>query len=400
MAGDFHRNSIFRGLLLVHAVTGTGRPVVPRLTPVRKENSMSSLPKLPLPTPSMGVAAYDEERRLRLAGDSRCRENFELYKRSQRDPDIRYLPIKLDIENVSRCNFRCTMCQVSEWPKGKRAEDMSLADFKALIDEQYGLVEIKLQGMGEPTLGAPAVFDMIRYARERHIWVRTVTNASLLHLKDNYRHMVDCDPNEIQISIDGATKEVFESIRKGSVFEMVVENTARLNAYCREQNVTRTKMWTVVQHNNAHQLPDLVELAARLGFTSMVFSLDIGDWGNNVDWHDRNKQISVDDVSMASAEKLIARGHELGVTVAFWNIAAKYGAKAKSELCPWPFERAYVASDLRVVPCCMIANPDTYELGMAKPFKDVWFGQTMQDFRHAHIEGRPPKVCEGCYDLE
>jgi len=65
--------------------------------------------------------------------------------------DVDYLPVRIDVENVSRCNFHCTMCQVSDWPHQQRAADMSVDDFKTLLDEQYGVVEIKLQGMGEPT---------------------------------------------------------------------------------------------------------------------------------------------------------------------------------------------------------------------------------------------------------
>ena len=42
-------------------------------------------------------------------------------------------------------------------------------------------------------------FEMIQYARARQIWVRTTTNASLLHAKDNYRKLVDSGVNEIQI---------------------------------------------------------------------------------------------------------------------------------------------------------------------------------------------------------
>jgi MoaA/NifB/PqqE/SkfB family radical SAM enzyme len=57
---------------------------------------------------------------------------------------------------------------------------------------------------------------MIRYAREKHIWVRTTPNASLLHLKDNYRKMIDADVNELQISVDGASKQVYEGIRRGA----------------------------------------------------------------------------------------------------------------------------------------------------------------------------------------
>ena len=113
------------------------------------------------------------ERELALAADPRCRENYEKYIASgRRNAKVDYLPIKLDIENVSRCNFRCTMCVVSDWPKGQRAADLTLDAFKALIDEQYGLVELKLQGLGEPTMQGDDFFAMIRYARQRNIWVR------------------------------------------------------------------------------------------------------------------------------------------------------------------------------------------------------------------------------------
>src|SRR2546422_874407 len=174
------------------------------------------LRELPAPEPAAGLDAYQRERELALATSPRRRENYEKYIRSsRRSAAVDYLPIKLDIENVSRCNFRCTMCVVSDWPKGKREEDMSLENFQRLIDEQYGLFEIKLQGIGEPTMQGDVFFEMIKYARARHIWVRTTTNASLLHVKENYKKLVDTDVNEIQISIDGADAAKFESIQIG-----------------------------------------------------------------------------------------------------------------------------------------------------------------------------------------
>jgi hypothetical protein len=51
---------------------------------------------------------------------------------------------------------------------------------------------------------------------------------------------------------------------------------------------------------------------------------------------------------------LVERG-ERGVRVSFWNVADKFDAE---HVCPWPFERAVVTSDLRTVPCCMIGDPD------------------------------------------
>ncbi|MCH7553315.1 MAG: radical SAM protein, partial [Chloroflexi bacterium] len=243
-------------------------------TPEVHSGNRNWLLTLPRPEPSAGIEAYERERALALSTSPRRLANYRLFQRAQRrSAQVDHLPIKLDIENVSRCNFRCTMCQVSEWPEQRRAGDMAFEEFQHLIDEQYGLIEIKLQGMGEPTLGGDDYFRMISYARAQHIGVLTVTNASRLHLRDTYKKLIDAGPNEVQISIDGATKETFEGIRRGSKFEVVIANCRLINDYCREIGVKVTKMWTVVQRDNLHELSGLVDLAHELGFESMVFSL-------------------------------------------------------------------------------------------------------------------------------
>ncbi len=368
----------------------------------KEQESSVSLPPLPLPEPMPDADAYHRERETRLEEYPECRTNYQQYLASTgREADVDYLPIKLDIENVSRCNFRCRMCQVSEWTKGQRADDMTLADFKSLIDEQTGLVEIKVTGMGEPLMAGDPLFDMIRYARERHIWVRSVTNASLLHLRDNYRKFIDSGVNELQVSIDGADKDVFESIRGGSNFEKVVENCRLLNGYGKEIGRQRTKMWTMVQQRNHHQLFELVELAEYMGFTSQVFSLDFTNWGQD-HWRDRNESTNlVSKIDLETGWRLVEDGKRRGIKVAFWNVAAKYDTAKPEQLCPWPFERAYVSSDRRVVPCCMIANPDVLEIGaMENGFTDVWHGQAFGDFRRAHQEGKIPAACRNCYKAD
>jgi MoaA/NifB/PqqE/SkfB family radical SAM enzyme len=371
-------------------------------TQTLQEDILAELRGLPSPHPAAGMEAYERERMRALASDPRRRANYDAYVRSnRRGPTVDYLPIKLDIENVSRCNFRCTMCIVADWPRGQRAADMSVADFKRLIDEQYGLLEIKLQGVGEPTMQRDDFFEMIRYARSKHIWVRTTTNASLLHLRDNYKKLIDSDVNEVQISIDGATKEVFEGIRVGSHFESVLRNCKLINAYSREQGVRRTKMWTVVQQGNRHQLAALVELAAELGFTSQVFSLELIGWGVDK-WNEKNAQASAQhELRPETLKGLIERARALGVTLSFWNATDKYRTDKVEHLCPWPFERAFVSSDLRVVPCCMIGNPEVYQIGSkledGQGFTATWMSADFSEFRQAHLDGRIPQVCRGCY---
>ncbi len=353
-----------------------------------------------LPAPRPDPTQYRRNRFIALALSPRRLLNYIKYKYSERKVDLNYLPVSLDIEPVSRCNFHCTMCQVSDWPKFTRGKDLSVEDFKAIIDEQYGLLEIKLQGLGEPTLGRDKFFEMIAYARKRNIWVRTTTNASLLHLHDNYKKLIDAGINEVQISFDGATKETFESIRRGSKFEKIVENCKLINQYCNERNLLRTRMWVLVQKHNAHEFSDFVRLAAEMGFRRMTYSLDLHGWGMER-WEEINEEARMrDQISYDLAKKAIEEGKQLGVEVTFWKATSKYSTASPKTLCQWPFERGYVSSDLRMVPCCTIANPDIFDLGSAKSVSAIWNSESYKEFRRAHLNGEIPKACQECYEVK
>lgn len=357
---------------------------------------------LPAPEPSAGLAAYEAERAACLALSPEKAANYARFleanyawsSEAKRGAEVDYWPVKLDIENVSRCNFACTMCAVSTWPKRRRARDMSLASFCSLIDEQIGLVEIKLNGLGEALMQGEDYFEMIRYARSRRIWVRMTTNASLLHLKRNHLKLLDADVNEIDISIDGANERVFEAIRVGGNFRVVTRNCEMLNAEARARGITRTKMWTLVQKANWRDLYDHVKLAADLGFRHLVFSVAMHGWGDEA--------LGARNAANAAAPGydylygLIEWGNQLGVIVRFWTVAAKF---TRENPCPWPFERAVVTSDLRTVPCCMIGNPDAFEIGRGTGarFGELWWGEEYRAFRQQHLDGEIPQVCRGCY---
>ena len=90
-----------------------------------------------LPKPYPDPEQWDSNLKAALESDSRRKANYDLSLRAEKSVDVDYLPIRLDVENVSRCNYRCTMCQVSDWgPSFQRAPDMTLEEFKGLVDEQ------------------------------------------------------------------------------------------------------------------------------------------------------------------------------------------------------------------------------------------------------------------------
>ncbi len=351
--------------------------------------------QMPMPVPDRSL--YDSVLAAGFARYPERKENFERYIAASNGEIVDYLPIKLDVENVSRCNFHCTMCQVSGWTKKGRAEDMSFDSVARLIESQTGLIEVKIHGMGEPLLAATEFFRMIRFARGRDIWVRTSTNGSLLHLKDNYKNLVDSDICEIQISIDGATKSTYEKIRRGGKFERVITNCEKFNSYAHGTGRNRSRMWVVVQRENFHELDLFPELAARLGFNRLTLSLDINDWGQER-WRNSNELLDMQkSFNPSQAKELVENGRQRGVAVTFWLTNRKFMIHDKAKLCPWPFERSYISSDMRVVPCSMIGNPQVSDLGDANDFTRVWNGELMRKFRVAHLSGDIPDYCKSCY---
>jgi len=357
-------------------------------------------PELPLASPALGKDFYQETREKRLSYSPQARVNFDQYVRSsRRDTKPGYRPIKIDIEPASRCNFRCQMCVVSTWDKGKRAEDLSLDHFKHLIDNEPQVLEIKLQGLGEPLMVGDPLFEMIKYARNQHIWVRTVTNGSLLHKSNNIEKLIETRISEIQVSIDGALEITMETIRKGSHAKKVFANVEALNAKAQESNHKCTKMWTVVQKDNIDEMEMLVHLASKLGFTNQCFSLDMHGWGIG-DWVTLNNSRNAEDSSLSQDRLLglVTLGEKLNVRVEFWSNSSKYSTTDSDSLCPWPFERYMVSSDMRVTPCCMISNPDILEIGKNLPYESVWESKSYEQFRLAHLEGTIPKACKMCYE--
>lgn len=356
--------------------------------------------KQELPSPQRDPQLYEAvlEKGFKIFPERR--ENFLKYKSAKLGEVLDYNPVHLDIENVSRCNYRCSMCQVSLWPNGMRAKDLPLASFKALLDSQPCLVEVKIQGLGEPFLQGEDFFKMIKYARsQKSLWVRSSTNASILHLKDNYKRVLDSDICELQVSLDGASEESYQKIRRGGKLEQVKKNCVLLNEYGAQIGHKRTRMWVVLQRDNFHELYDFPHLASELGFERLTFSRDLNNWAQDY-WTDTNKSLAVTErLETKDIEKLIQIGKDLGVEVTFWTGAGKYRCGNFKTLCPTIFQRMYVSSDLKLIPCANYADLSVLNFGEADHLNEVWNGLNMREFRKAHARGDIPEFCQACYVL-
>lgn len=348
-----------------------------------------------LPAPCPDKTAYEQMLNFGFLKYPERKENYLICKSVKKAAIVNYLPIKMDYEVTSRCNFRCIMCMVQNFKGGKRAEDMTFENFKRSLDDLYGLTEIKLQGLGEPLLNGD-LFKMLSYASEQYIWTRTTTNGSLLHINDNFMRLIDSNPGEVQVSIDGATKDVYEKIRRGSNFELVVKNTTLLNEYAGSLGLLKTRCWTVVQKYNENQLFEIIQLADKMKFRRLTFSITLADYANE-ELGRSNKSLDAA-VSFEKGQELIDYGMKYGIDVTFWDGTNKYSLGNKDHICAWIFERAYISSDMKVVPCCVISVPDVYNFGNALDFRNVWNNEMYIKLRESHLAATLPDFCKRCYE--
>ena len=134
-----------------------------------------------------------------------------------------------EITNV--CNLSCIHCPHTYVSKQKfyKPRHMKFSVYKKIADEiaQFEGTILRLVCDGEPTLH-PRLLDMIVYAKKNNIQpICLITNGTLLS-KDKSIKILNAGIDVIEISLDAVRKETYESIRLGSSFKKVMDNTQRL----------------------------------------------------------------------------------------------------------------------------------------------------------------------------
>lgn len=132
----------------------------------------------------------------------------------------------VSIEPSNTCNAKCVMCPYSKMTRPKEIMPMDL--FKKIADDclREGVRNFNLNFYNEPFLD-PFIFERIKYLKSKDAKVKLFSNGSALN-KEKTEELLKSGLDEINFSVDSHIKEVYEKIRKGLNFDVIVSNISYL----------------------------------------------------------------------------------------------------------------------------------------------------------------------------
>lgn len=306
---------------------------------------------------------------------------------------VPFLPSRIDVEPINTCNFACDHCQVTHWKMP--AVRLTPERLGAILDQFSRLLNVTLQGMGEPLLNKRLV-DMLEECERRGVAPMIVSNGSV-YTGNIASRLASLRRTTIVFSMDGATAETFEAIRINGRFESVVANIEALVRRRGGDVWPRIELRTVATLRNVHELPGIVRLAKRLNVDRLTISTRLSDWGK-ADMQERTAPIDVSR-NGSRTDRLLGKAMEVATALDV-PMEMKHGEEySAANPCPWPWSSAYVAANGDVVPCCRIADASVVKMGNLhdEPFSKIWNNDKYRALRRRISRGDIPHYCRSCY---
>jgi AdoMet-dependent heme synthase len=162
-------------------------------------------------------------------------------------------------EVTKGCNLRCIHCRASATELSSPS-DLSTGTALGIIDQIVAAANPILVLSGGEPLYRSDIFQLARYATDKGLRVALATNGTLV-TKEVARMIVDAGVKRVSISLDGADAATHDAFRGiPGAFDAAVQGLRNLKFLGMSVQINMT-----IARHNAHQLPQVFELAKSLG---------------------------------------------------------------------------------------------------------------------------------------
>lgn len=214
------------------------------------------------------------------------------------------------ISITSRCNIKCKMCKIPyehwDFPRDKIHE---------IYDLFPTLQKIIWHG-GEPFL-YPGIDDLIEEAGKYNVNQVVSTNGLLLN-KDRIKKIIDAKM-ELNISIHGFTKDVYETIHCGGNFKLLLNNLCNIKDIIRQSKLNiKYGLKFLVMKSNYKQLNNLYDFAVEYGFNHVYVNTLGYDTQNEENFIFQNEDMPIMKNVMENSKILSNKFKDTDIMYAAW----------------------------------------------------------------------------------
>ena len=253
---------------------------------------------------------------------------------------------------------------------------------------------------------------MISYLKKRGTYVLFNSNGISLTARHG-QALIDVGLDEYRLSMDGATRETYATVRGVDAFDKIWRNIKAFILLQREQNASKpaVSLWFTAMRENLHELPGLIDLASEHGVREMYLQRLV--------YFEEGLAHSKQALFRRSTSEELAlirhceqRCQERGITfraagsaTPTESIVRDFGERPWSG-CQRPYTLTYITSSGNVLSCCFApfghrsAREYQEERVLGNVFKEsiseIWRGERYKAFRRAFESDHPARHCAQC----
>jgi len=336
-------------------------------------------------------------------------------------------PLRVMLDTTNRCNIRCVMCHFAYPAAWETQLERWTPEFLALVEREVfpRTYQAQLSLGTEPLVWKPFPELLDACKRAGVPYIEMYTNGLLL-TEELAAKIVATPMSRVQLSLEGASAAGFESVRVGGSFERFKRGVRMLTEAKRRAG----SALPVLQFNitmlrrNAHEIEDILRLAAELGVSDIDFRHVVVHDGLGMESESFLNDKPGFNRLMRRARALAA---ELGLTIVVQPkdfelgeppapapapVGLRPDAVAPVQYLPtppppsvephgvpqcWaPWRQVLIRADGSVVPCPFWYTDDTMGNLHRQSFMEVWEGEPFKKLRHGLLTHTYHENCAKC----
>jgi radical SAM protein with 4Fe4S-binding SPASM domain len=313
---------------------------------------------------------------------------------------VNYGEFMIGLDVSMNCNLECIFC-LRGFMDHVHFKDMEPGELLHILNQAYDSCSgISLSLGAEPTMNKQFAAFVVQMDEFPYMHTTMTTNGTTLSRRLSAL-LVSNKFKEIHVSLDGATKETVESIRKRIRFDRVIQNLQQLKEIKEKHRslYPSLKMHFALMKRNIHELPDFVELAHELGAASIRFQHFIIPHESLIDeslWFDPRR-------ANAFLQTAIQRCKEYGIHVDAPPLfeldkPPQRAKQLRTQQCHWPWKGMLIDPDGNATPCCQWKGKPFGNV-QKEGFEAVWNGEAYRQLRQDWITGELNEHCRNCSAL-